>query len=194
MTRKVACLARSNLKKSYQHEYLILKTTLQDVAGDFEAIEFIEKGKGEQNENFKQLIPYTVLINHHGKIGLYKRRGTEERLHGLWSAGFGGHIEDFEFIPGRRTEEIVRSSALRELKEEFSARTDYQLIFRGIINEEQTRVGRTHIAWVYTAEVDENLFQQSDEIKSIHWVTPGELHNYKTELWSEMAIELILKK
>ncbi len=192
MNRKVAVINRNNLKEKYQDSYLIMSTETENLSDDFKKIEFIEKVKAEIDENYKQLIPYVVLQNELGEIALYQRQGTEKRLHGLWSAGFGGHIEDFEYIHGEPIESLVTKSAVRELSEEFSDTLLYQLTFKGIINEEETKVGRTHIAWVFTAKVEKEKFESSNEISEIKWVNANEVFEYKTELWSEMAIKLIL--
>lgn len=194
MIRKVAAVNRKNLNKKYLDSYLIMAAETAEVKDDFREIEFIEKVKAESDESYKQLIPYIVLQNELSEIALYKRQGTEKRIHGLWSAGFGGHIEDFEYLSGQSVESLITESAKRELSEEFSNDENYNLFFRGIINEEETKVGRTHIAWVYTAEVQKEKFESSNEISDIKWVDASEVFEYKTELWSEMAIKLILNK
>lgn len=191
MRRKIATIAREHLDKRYQQEYLIMNAELKEVEDDFTSIHFMEKEEAEKDESYKQLIPYVVLLNGLDEIALYRRQGTEKRLLGLWSAGFGGHIEDFEFIPGQSVGSLVIKSAIRELCEEFSDEMQYRLTFKGVINEEQTKVGRTHIAWVFTAEVKKEKFESSNEISEVKWVKVNEIFDYKTELWSEMAIKLI---
>lgn len=194
MKRKVASINREHLKEKYQKEYLIKKITTKEIIDDFAKIEFIDKKEAEENENFKQIIPYVILENEQGEIALYKRKGTEKRIHGLWSVGFGGHIEEFEYTYGQSIEILIKKSAQRELSEEFSNKEKYHLDFKGIINEEKTKVGRTHIAWVYSTNVQKNKFESSNEISEIKWVSKSEVSKYKTELWSEMAIKLILIK
>ncbi len=194
MIRKVACINRKNLDKIYQEKRLIMKTSLTFVIEHFDKIEFIEKQKVETNENYKQIIPYTIIQNTEMQFALYKRKGNEQRLHGLWSAGFGGHIEDFEKDMSENFEQLLLNSAIRELKEEFSADAEYALHFEGVINEELTKVGRTHIGLVFSICVDKHLFKTSDEIEKIEWVDKDNLNLYKKELWSEMAFELLLEK
>ena len=194
MIRKVACMERKNLKNEYLKDNLILKTDYDTIINDFEKIIFIEKKLAERDEDYKQIIPYIVILNKENRIALYKRKGNEERLHGLWSAGFGGHIEDFEYGNGMSVVELIKKSALRELQEEFSPQVNFDLKFQGIINEEVTKVGRTHIAWVFSVEVDRKMFTPSDEIEKIYWIKSDELHQYNIELWSEMAIKLITEQ
>lgn len=191
MNRKVACINRNNLKDIYQQNKLILKTSFDAIIDDFSKIEFLEKTKVETNDNFKQIIPYTIILNQNNQIALYKRKGNEKRLHGLWSAGFGGHIEDFEFENKTNIKELFLKSARRELNEEYSNKIEYNLDFRGIINEEKTEVGKTHIGHVFTAKVDKELFSSSEEIEKLKWIDLEAVSDYKKELWSEMAIELL---
>lgn len=50
----------------------------------------------ETNSELQQVIPYIVLVDKHTNRVLTYRRGQgggENRLHGLYSIGFGGHIE-----------------------------------------------------------------------------------------------------
>jgi predicted NUDIX family phosphoesterase len=194
MTRKVACINRKNLDKTFQQRRLILKTSLASVIQHFDKIEFIEKQKLETNEKYKQIIPYTIIQNTEGQFALYKRKGNEQRLHGLWSAGFGGHIEDFENDISGNVEQLILNSAIRELKEEFSADAEYALHFEGVINEELTKVGRTHIGFVFMVTVDKHLFKPSNEIEKIEWKVKDDLILYNKELWSDMALELLLEK
>lgn len=194
MKRKVGCIERKNLKNKYQKENLILKTDTDTILNDFANIVFVEKSLAELNEEFKQIIPYIIIRNEENRIALYKRKGNEARLHGLWSAGFGGHIEDFEYGNNISLFALIKQSALRELQEEFSSQVNFNLNFHGVINEELTKVGRTHIACVFSVKVDMKMFTPSDEIEKIYWVKPDEMHQYNKELWSEMAIELITKK
>lgn len=191
MNMKVACINRNNLKDIYQQNKLIFKTSFDAIIDDFSKIEFLEKTKIETNDNFKQIIPYTIILNQNNQIALYRRKGNEKRLHGLWSAGFGGHIEDFEFENKTNIKELFLKSATRELNEEYSNKIEYNLDFRGIINEEKTEVGKTHIGLVFTAKVDKALFSSSEEIEKLKWIDLEAVSDYKKELWSEMAIELL---
>ncbi len=191
--RKVACVDRKKLPNSYMIDLLIKGEDENVVHKNISSIEFCDKHQVENDESKKQIIPYIILINRHDELAIYQRKGNENRLHGLWSAGFGGHIEHFEWDNTTSISSLFRRSAIRELKEEFSQSFDFPLTFHGIINEEQTRVGRTHLGLVYSAKVDPELFVPSDEIASLKWVSPNRLMEYQTELWSKMAVELIFK-
>ena len=62
---------------------------------------FAERDYMEVNSHYKQIIPYLVLQRGEGeraRILCYQRRAkhTEQRLGGLWSVGFGGHVEPLD--------------------------------------------------------------------------------------------------
>lgn len=80
----------------------------------------------EENESFRQIIPY-LLIRVDGKLVGYTRApsGGESRLHGMVSVGLGGHVD----IPDAQTRSDERFDLLatlnfasfRELQEELGA-------------------------------------------------------------------------
>jgi predicted NUDIX family phosphoesterase len=191
MTRKVACIDRINLDKIYQQNRLKFRTNFDKIVSDLNTIQFLEKTLVETNENYKQIIPYILIRNRANQIALYQRKGSEKRLHGLWSAGFGGHIEAFDYQHKENIGELILKSAIRELREEFADNADYNLQFEGVINEEETKVGRTHIGIVFSVIIDSEQFIPSAEIEAIEWVDIHKFPNYKKELWSKLATELL---
>src|SRR5688572_13131803 len=76
----------------------------------------------EQDPEFKQLVPYVILA-HRGRVAMYRREtpGGEQRLHGLRSIGFGGHVglEDAVVIDGAvDVGRTLARAAEREIEEE----------------------------------------------------------------------------
>lgn len=111
----------------------------------------------EQNPSFKQLIPY-VIFRHRSPTGeetvFQYTRGTgqgEGRLHRKRSVGIGGHISAIDAGDGSANpyEEGMR----RELDEEVSIDTPYQARCVGLINDDQTEVGRVHLGVVHLFDV-----------------------------------------
>jgi predicted NUDIX family phosphoesterase len=141
-------------------------------AVDLEAIAphffFAERSYMETCSHFKQIIPYLVLTRGQGpgrRVLVYQRRvaHSEERLKGLWSVGFGGHIEPLD-----RTDRTVaasgllQASALRELSEETGI--DPLLVrldLLGYINSDSQDVSSVHFGVVYRVPLDS--IPQSDE-------------------------------
>ena len=111
----------------------------------------------ESDPNFKQIIPY-VIFRHRdveGGTSLFQyRRGSgqgESRLHDKISIGVGGHIShDDQRGSGWETyEEALR----RELAEEVDIESDYSSQLLGMINDDETDVGRVHLGVVHVYDV-----------------------------------------
>src|SRR5262249_40372971 len=98
----------------------------------------------EQDPSFKQLIPYVIF--HHrdpsGRTLLFQyTRGKgqgESRLHAKRSIGVGGHISADDAAQTNAYDEGMR----RELEEEVMIDTPYRSQVVGLINDDETEVGR----------------------------------------------------
>ena len=154
-------------------------------------MDWYNRQSAEINESVKQIIPYLILHSvFDDKIGIYERAGNEQRLHGLYSIGVGGHINPQDARVNESIMSTIIRSAKRELSEELiNPDPEYQLDFRGIINEERTKVGRTHIGLVFLIELDSKP-QPGEELKNLQWIERQHI-THKMELWSEMALELL---
>lgn len=133
---------------------------LESVAG---RLFFAERDYMEQCSHYKQVIPYLVLTR--GKPGAadervlcYQRRSkhTEARLGGLWSVGFGGHIEPEDSAAGaRRTAALLEATALREMQEETGLEPGAAaLTLAGFINSDSQDVSSVHFGVVYRVALD----------------------------------------
>ncbi len=111
----------------------------------------------EQDPNFKQLIPY-VIFRHADPQGhqtvLQYTRGVgmgEGRLHRKHSVGIGGHISAIDAADGGHPyEEGMR----REIDEEVAIDTPYTSACVGLINDDQSEVGRVHLGVVHIFDVE----------------------------------------
>ena len=76
----------------------------------------------ENNTDFLQLIPVAYLMDSSGRIAYYQRRAnhTEERLGGLHTIWFGGHVDETDRKEQRRIfmVDIMKDALYRELQEE----------------------------------------------------------------------------
>ena len=122
-------------------------------------ISFRPRPEVEQDPGFKQLIPYVIF--RHGTPGsdecvFQYTRGTgqgEGRLHRKRSVGIGGHISAIDARAnggGSPYEEGMR----RELDEEVRIDTPYVLRCVGLINDDQSEVGRVHLGVVHLVDVE----------------------------------------
>ncbi len=126
---------------------------------------FAERAFMEDCSHFKQIIPYLVLTRGEGpatRVLCYQRRGkhTEARLGGLWSVGFGGHIEPDDAETGaggeaRRTAALLQATALREMREETGLEPGAgALRLAGFINSDAQDVSSVHFGVVYRVALD----------------------------------------
>ena len=112
----------------------------------------------EQDPSFKQLIPYVVFRyrDPQGREHLFQyTRGKgqgEGRLHSKRSVGIGGHIssEDAQLTMADPYREGLR----RELAEEVAIDTPYTDHCVGLINDDQTEVGRVHLGVAHVFDVE----------------------------------------
>lgn len=113
----------------------------------------------EEDPGYKQLIPY-VIFRHRESGGeqtvLQYTRGTgqgEGRLHRKRSVGIGGHISVLDAGDGRNGDPY-RDGMQRELDEEVVIDTPYTARCVGLINDDQTEVGRVHLGVVHLFDVE----------------------------------------
>lgn len=124
---------------------------------------FAERAYMEDCSHFKQVIPYLVLTRGEGdatRVLCYQRRSkhTEARLGGLWSVGFGGHIEpdDADAGAARRTAALLEATALREMQEETGLEPGAgALRLAGFINSDAQDVSSVHFGVVYRVSLDD---------------------------------------
>jgi predicted NUDIX family phosphoesterase len=100
----------------------------------------------ERDPSFKQIIPYLVLRDERRYFLMQRTKaGGDERLHGRYSIGVGGHLNpgDGGLLGGLR----------REWAEELAA--DFVPEFRlvALLNDDTTPVGAVHLGAVYEADV-----------------------------------------
>jgi predicted NUDIX family phosphoesterase len=142
----------------------------------------------------------------------YQRRVThsEARLGGLWSVGFGGHIEPLDRQEvGGIAGGLVKAAALRELTEETGLQpSELELQRIGYINSDQDDVSSVHFGVVYLVNLD--AYPAADEqIKDVvcrqaepfqaRWLyvstlkeivtTPRKLDGSDFENWSRITIK-----
>lgn len=113
----------------------------------------------EQDPGFKQLIPYVIF--QHRPAGSRRTvfqytRGSgqgEGRLHKKRSVGIGGHISTVD-VEAAGTNDLYNEGMRRELDEEVSIETPYSPQCVGLINDDETEVGRVHLGVVHIFDVE----------------------------------------
>lgn len=117
---------------------------------------FMNRDRAEKDQACRQVIPFFVVKLYDG-ILITKRSSTQgdERLRGKMSLIIGGHVnaEDSatgEYCHGLDVLNAIITGAQRELIEELDIQTPSsnprcEACFAGVVNEDETEAGRTHI-------------------------------------------------
>jgi predicted NUDIX family phosphoesterase len=114
----------------------------------------------EQDPGFKQLIPYMIFVYDDGRSGLQVfqyTRGTgqgEGRLHRKRSVGIGGHISSVD-RGSDGNGDPYQEGMRRELDEEVALDARYTSRCVGLINDDQTEVGRVHLGVVHRFDLQQ---------------------------------------
>jgi predicted NUDIX family phosphoesterase len=125
---------------------------------------FVERQVAERTPEWKQIIPYSVLIQ--GERVLLMRRlatGGEQRLHNRLSIGVGGHInpEDLEDSGPRNP---IEAGTRRELSEELVLEGSFDIRTLGILNDDSNPVGAVHLGWVQIVTVEGSVRIREEDV------------------------------
>jgi predicted NUDIX family phosphoesterase len=122
---------------------------------------FAERDYMETNSHYKQVIPYLILQRGQAderRVLAYQRRvqHSEARLGGLWSVGFGGHIEPMDRSEASvATLGLVQAAANRELVEETGLEIKNDMMQRvGFINSDHEDVSSVHFGVVFLVDLE----------------------------------------
>lgn len=199
------------VKDKMQREIMVVKNSILfnnnrkdgflEKSNNFEEIilenyEFMVRWEAEKNFDYKQPIPYGVVVSEDNKIFVYKRGGSgsnawESRLHSKISLWVGGHIERSDITDNN----LLLQSLLREVEEETKiSHSDIKSAEPfGYINDDSNEVWMVHfwIAYIIKVstkeirledgELENGEFLSSDEIDSL--VSTGD---YDMENWSKI--------
>lgn len=129
-----------------------------------ENVSYRPRSEMEQDPTFKQLIPYCIFRHRDsdGRTHVFEYvRGKgqgEKRLHSKRSVGIGGHISSDDVaavaastLPGH---DPYREGLRRELAEEVFIDTPFREQCVGLINDDETEVGRVHLGVVHIFDVE----------------------------------------
>ena len=103
------------------------------------------RGDMERDAAFKQVIPYLVLRDGERYFLMRRTRaGGDHRLHDSYSIGVGGHLNPEDGGP--------LEGLAREWAEEIEADFMPGLRFVGLLNDDETDVGRVHLGLVFEGD------------------------------------------
>ncbi len=159
----------------------------------------MRRGNAEEDETYKQPIPY-VVIRKGNDIYAYERLkgGGESRLHQKLSIGFGGHMNatsssDFK--------EMLETNTERELHEELNFDPSFIKGTKtiGLINDDENDVGRVHIGILSVLDLAEEATVTVKETNQLSgmWLSVDQLSETETferlETWSQFVIDILKK-
>ena len=176
--------------QGFQTDTRVLAQLLQP-----EHVSYRPRGEMETDPSFKQLIPYVVFrhTDPAGNVTLFHyTRGSgqgETRLRQKVSVGVGGHISSVNDV-GETYEEGMR----RELAEEVAIDTQYQATVAGMINDDETEVGKVHLGVVHLFDVAQpKVTALEADILEAGFESVGQLMDRREEMesWSRITIEAL---
>jgi len=158
----------------------------------------MRRGDAEVSESHKHPIPYVMIVNpEEKKVFTYQRASKkehahEERLHGKWSWGVGGHVEPED----NEGNDPIYSTMIRELEEEVAFDGpvgDHKVL--GYINDDRDEVGKVHFGVLYLIETLGDVRPANEEMASGRFLDFGEIEKLcssedsNVEGWSEIAVK-----
>ncbi len=198
---KILCIRRDALPKTWVETKTVRPMSFSTFITQCtqSGFTFEDRSKAELDLGKKQIIPYIILQTNDGTMtAAYCRKGSEKRLHDLWSIGIGGHINPIDGATDGNSmvadfEKILTTGMQRELNEELIQRPENETSnFMGIISEDTTSVGSVHLGAVFRILAKTpNAYLPGEELYRFTWVPTHQLDTLNLELWSEMALALI---
>jgi predicted NUDIX family phosphoesterase len=179
-------------------------------------IQYLPRGRMEEDPSFKQLIPYVLFCYTDDKgtihVFQYQRGGGmgEARLHAKYSVGVGGHISSIDAMwegdnanregeapaEPQSTDHIYRSGMQRELAEEVTIDTAYDETVVGLINDDESPVGRVHLGVVHLCDVAEpRVTPREADVLNAGFQPVNDIlaHLDQFETWSQIAIRALFR-
>ena len=151
---------------------------------------YLAREQAEQDPSYKQLIPYCIF-RCDGRIFHYTRGSGqgEGRLHSKRSIGVGGHIcSEDQIDPDAPYSEAMR----REIEEEVYLEGPYEQRCVGLINDDETEVGRVHLGIVHLFDLElPKVRPREESIKEAGFAAPADLlaDRARFESWSQICLE-----
>lgn len=193
---QVLCIPRNRLPKAWVTRRSVVPVPLDDFIRQctISGFCFKDRAQAEEDPEHKQIIPYILLQTRDRQMtAAYLRKGSEARLHDLWSVGIGGHINpEDKTESGTDFKKILMAGMSRELDEELVERpASDPVTFLGVISEDITPVGSVHLGAVFRLETTSpDRYRQGSELNRFRWLKTADLTSLTLELWSELALEL----
>ena len=144
----------------------------------------------EQDPSFKQLIPYCIF-RCDGRIFSYQRGNDqgEARLHAKRSVGVGGHVSTLD-LQGEGSP--YSEGMKREIQEEVFLNARFTGRCVGLINDDETEVGKVHLGIVHIFDVDSpKVTPREKSMINAGFAPPDQLLREldEFETWSQICLK-----
>ena len=152
---------------------------------------FMERCFAENNEQYKQIIPYLVY-QYKNSFFLMQRSNNsgEQRLRNCYTLGIGGHVRESDL----QDSQSILDCARREFLEEVIFTGNYKPVFLGLLHDDSNAVGRVHLGLVFLLRGDTKNIAIRSELKSGKLVTLEHLVTCKEDLesWSQIVLNHLI--
>jgi predicted NUDIX family phosphoesterase len=187
MSEEVMVVERAGLARFLDaHPFDLIRDDLDEILDIIQSKHFfLDRPTAERSPQYKQIIPY-VVIRHGDDFFLLQRtpKQAEARLHNKLSLGVGGHINP--------DAPAILAGLDKELEEEVGVEGDYEIRFKGILNDDTTDVGRVHLGVVFALEsaTGEVSVRETDKMTG-SWVARDRLGamRERMETWSQIVLD-----
>lgn len=148
----------------------------------------------ELDPSYKQLIPYCIFRCGDLIFSYRRSKGQGEgRLHGKRSVGVGGHISSTDAMHA----DVPYAAAMRrEIDEEVFVETPFTERCVGLINDDQTEVGKVHLGIVHIFEVEAPKVRPREKsMIEAGFASPAELIAARDEFetWSQICLDHLVE-
>jgi len=203
MQREILVVSCDKLFENINRETKVYTTQSDFESVILESYEYMIRWEAEVNFDYKQPIPYAIVLNENNEIFVYKRwwagsNAWESRLHEKIAIGVGGHIERED----ESSENILKDSLIREVEEELNVSPDMiaEAFPVWYINQDTDEVCKVHL-WVgYVVKLKTSNFELLDW-ELAHWEFKNftalmemiDSWDYDVEPWTQMLAPEIQK-
>lgn len=195
---KVLVINTEMLKKYDYFQGMIVKDRAKNLRDKLlipQNMFYIDRDEAENNPNYKQIIPYCVVSRGNGTFSYQRsKKGSENRLHDLWSIGIGGHVNPCDGL----SNETILNACKREFEEEVKFSSLKNAGFVGLINDDSNLVNSVHLGVVYHVKLTEHsTIEIKDEALANGTFFETEvlkIEDKNWENWSLLVIKEYLRK
>lgn len=158
---------------------------------------FMPRSEAETDPNFKQIIPYVLLV-HEGRVLHYVRgkKAGEQRLVAKGSIGIGGHMNHTDenlFTQATGIDSAAYHEGVRrEVEEELKLETPFKDQIVALLNDDSNEVGKVHLGVIHVFELETDAVQKREAmITNLEFLdAPGRIAKRAAmESWSQICVD-----